>query len=66
MAAHQVDAQAAECDDLSAVIAIAVERSGYLTGMKAALINNDDPKLKYFASKLCGMATPAITSAEAS
>jgi hypothetical protein len=44
---------------LDAVIAIAAERSGYLTGIKSALESGNDTNLKYFARKLCGMAVPA-------
>jgi hypothetical protein len=59
------DSQAADIrskDTLDAIIQIAEEQRGYIAEMHTALTAGDDQKLKLFASKLCGMEAPAITS----
>jgi hypothetical protein len=61
--AAQINAQA---DPLNATLAISKEITTYLTGMKSALQRDDVAELKHFASKLCGITAPAITSAKAS
>jgi hypothetical protein len=55
----------ADADPLDALIQIAEERRGYLTGLETALKSDDVPQLRHYAALLVGMPTPSIINIEA-